>query len=313
MGILPVNMTNPRKIGQIAQIFAEGQIRNQELQVNLLKQKQEREAINQTAKAFQDEMITANDPNQVFGILGKTGVGLLNYGDKGKQLFNMFGDIAKAKVESLKQTKNDFINTTTESIVGNKKVKTINYFNKNDFANPNAKPIRTIVSEEPYISDVDKTKQETEKTVAKDVEDYRSKYNEANATVTQLEDVYGKQNLMKWGQDAIVKENIAKYGDDAESLKAAILAGDISPEEANRVKAVSWYTKSVSAKKAQSLNLSGKGFTVDDSGNLIKPPIKAKTGGTEIKKAPKEAIDYLKANNTPEMREAFKVKYGYLP
>ena len=34
---------------------------------------------------------------------------------------------------------------------------------------------------------------------------------------------------------------------------------------------------------------------------------------TKINTAPQQAIDYLKANDTPEMRENFKKKYGYLP
>lgn len=101
MPILPVNMTNPRKIGQIAQIFAEGQIRNQELQVSLLKQRQEQEALSQVAKLYQDETAKATKPDEVMNAFGKTAFGLMKFGQKAQPMMNWLEKDASLRMRSL--------------------------------------------------------------------------------------------------------------------------------------------------------------------------------------------------------------------
>lgn len=113
MAILPVNMTNPRKLGQIAQIFAEGQLRNQELQVNLLKQKQEQQALSQVAKLYQDETAKATKPDEVMNAFGKTAFGLMKFGSKAQPMMDWLKKDADLRMESLKPKEQKPINLET--------------------------------------------------------------------------------------------------------------------------------------------------------------------------------------------------------
>lgn len=99
--ILPVNMTNPRKLGQIAQIFAEGQLRNQELQMNLLRQKKEAQDIQSVAKLYQDETAQAKDPQSVMNAFGKTAFGLMKFGQKAQPILNWLEKDASLRMKAL--------------------------------------------------------------------------------------------------------------------------------------------------------------------------------------------------------------------
>lgn len=99
--ILPVNMTNPRKLGQIAQIFAEGQLRNQELQMNLLRQQKEAQDIQNVAKLYQDETAQAKDPQGVMNAFGKTAFGLMKFGQKASPILNWLEKDATLRMNAL--------------------------------------------------------------------------------------------------------------------------------------------------------------------------------------------------------------------
>jgi O-glycosyl hydrolase len=69
------------------------------------------------------------------------------------------------------------------------------------------------------------------------------------------------------------------------------------------------YFKSIKEYETEALN---QGVPIKRAGLQSNLPAaeQAPTGKTS---APQSAIDFLKNNNTPEMKKAFKNKYGYLP
>lgn len=105
MAILPVNMTNPRRLAQIAQIFAEGQLRNQELQMNLLKQQKEAQDIQNVAKLYQEETARAKDPQDIMNAFGKTAFALMKVGQKAQPILNWLEKDATLRMEAMKQPK----------------------------------------------------------------------------------------------------------------------------------------------------------------------------------------------------------------
>lgn len=142
----------------------------------------------------------------------------------------------------------------------------------------------------------------------KDLENYRAKYNEANAYVKQLEDIYGRDKLMQWNQDPVVQKNITTYGDDAVSILEAINSGKLTPEEKLKMDVVKNYTKYVSDKKAQDLNLAGKGYYVGDDGKLYKGTKPAPRTGNSLTKEDEQAIAWAKANpNDPRAKQILEL------
>jgi len=201
-------------------------------------------------------------------IRSKIGLGLRGLGENIDPRFLNFED--KEKV-----TQPDYTNIDREVIEGNRLKGFRDIYKKQDMGNPEAKPIRSILTKDvPYTDPSTKEQKEIDKIrgnqEAKDLEDYRSKYNKANAFTKQLEDSYGKENLMNWQKDIAVGDAVRILDTDPISFESLLNEGKIDKTVAQRAKYVSDYRKSVSAKKEQDANLSGKGYYVDDNGKLIK-------------------------------------------
>ena len=120
MAILPVNMTNPRRLGQIAQIFAEGQMRNQELQLNILKQQKEAQDIQNVAKLYQDETAKAKDPQGIMNAFGKTAFGLMKFGQKASPILNWLEKDATLRMKALEPKETKQVNLETVDLDVNK-------------------------------------------------------------------------------------------------------------------------------------------------------------------------------------------------
>ena len=120
MAILPVNMTNPRRLGHIAQIFAEGQMRNQELQLNILKQQKEAQDIQNVAKLYQDETAKAKDPQGIMNAFGKTAFGLMKFGQKASPILNWLEKDATLRMKALEPKETKQVNLETVDLDVNK-------------------------------------------------------------------------------------------------------------------------------------------------------------------------------------------------
>jgi len=105
-------------------------------------------------------------------------------------------------------------------------------------------------------------------------------------------------------ENAMAMRSVLGAGQGSEDLRNAIirtLPGVMSPDKKYAQKQLDLFEKTLDRLK--------KGV----------PQMQNQTTNQQLagagsqKTAPQSALDYLKANDTPEIREHFKNKYGYLP
>ena len=261
------NLRSLDNLSNLANQYADLSLRN-----DLAEQKQQAE-INRRANVsrYMDMLNTVGQETDLDKrnlIRSKIGLGLRGLGENVDPRFLNFEDEPKV-------TQPDYTNIDREVIEDNRLKGFRDIYKKQDMGNPEAKPIRSILTKDvPYTDPSTKDQKEIDKTrgnqEAKDLEDYRSKYNKANFATKQLEENYGKDNLMKWQQDIAIGDAVRTLDTDIVSFEKLLNEGKIDKTVAQRAKYVSDYRKSVSAKKEQDANLGGKGYYVDDNGKLIK-------------------------------------------
>ena len=201
-------------------------------------------------------------------IRSKIGLGLRGLGENIDPRFLNFED--KEKV-----SQPEYTNIDREVVGGGRLKRFRDIYNKKDMINPEAKPIRSILTkDEPYTDPSTKDQKEIDKTrgnqEAKDIEDYRSKYNLANQQTIRYEKSYGKENLLNWQKDATIGQAVSDLESDPVTFASLLNEGKIDKTVAERAKLVSGYRKIVGDKGGWEANLVGKGFYVDDDGKLIK-------------------------------------------